>query len=316
MKHKIFGFALSVAALLSGCIKSDNSYKDLQPVLPGMLIYSNAASQNELSLLPASVGMRLAVLQSEAAKQGKEIASVTDAEGRQIQSLLFGVSVSKIESASADNTLAEGDYLLTFRPEEPFSGVFCLDGQILVRTGGRQLDAADAATWEVLPQPGFAVNVISQTSVQRIEITEGITRLSSRGEGSYEVSLQNLRANFKDSACASDWSGSFTLRTEAASLAYSDCHGKKFTAEGSFGGDTLFSFTMTETPTRMSYTLANGTYLNGGPNFTGRVTCRLTGMLDYPMADYPSPTVEVEWSLDSNNNLSRVITYNGYVYSK
>ncbi len=316
MKKTIFSFALLAVALFSGCVKNDNSYKELQPVLPGMYIYSNAVSQNDLALLPANAGMRFAVLLAEAEKQGKAVTEVTDSENHLLQSSLFGVSLSKIEEATEENGLTAGDYLLTFRPEESFWGTFCLGGKLIVRTGGRSLGADNAVSWEIVPESGFVVNVLSQAGTQAIEFTEGTTFLSSLGDGSYEVALQNIRANFSEVSYASDWTGSFLLRPEAPSLAYSDCHGKKFAVEGSFSGDTIFSFNMDNMPTRMSYSLSNGVYYSAGAAYTGRVTCRLTGYGDYPVATYPSPTVEVEWSMDDAGRLSRVITYNGYTYSK
>ena len=316
MKKTIFGFALLTAALFAGCVKSDNSYKELQPVLPGMYIYSNAASQNDLALLPANAGMRFAVLLAEARKQGKSVTEVTDSDKHLLQSVMFGTSVSKIETATEENGLAAGDYRLTFRPEESFWGTFCLGGQLVVKTGGQLLEAGTAATWEIVPGPGFVANVLSQGDKQTLEFTEGSTTISSSGDGSYRVMLYNIRTNFTGSSCASDWSGSYRLRPDAPSLAYSDCHGKQFAAEGTFGGETIFSFNMDNMPTRMSYTLSNGIYFNSGNAYTGRVSCALTGYGDYPIASYPSPTVEVEWSMDESGRLSRVISYNGAIYSK
>ena len=67
--NKLFATIVLAAFALSGCIKEDDSYKELLPLQPGMNIYNMTMTQNAVAMQPANAGIRLALLLAEAAKQ-------------------------------------------------------------------------------------------------------------------------------------------------------------------------------------------------------------------------------------------------------
>lgn len=150
---------------------------------------------------------------------------------------------------------------------------------------------------------------------QAILFNTGETLLYANGDGSYTVSLAAMDMNVKDTQIHSEWSGSYRLRPEANGLAYSECSGKAFTVDGSFGGPSIFSLTsssQTMQATKMSHQLSNGKYLFAGQVLTGTIVARLTGINDYNASYYVSPEVKVTWTYDEEkNSLSQKVEYNG-----
>ena len=150
---------------------------------------------------------------------------------------------------------------------------------------------------------------------QSILFNTGETLLYANGDGSYTVSLAAMDMNVKDTQIHSEWSGSYRLRPEANGLAYSECSGKAFTVDGSFGGPSIFSLTsssQTMQATKMSHQLSNGKYLFAGQVLTGTIVARLTGINDYNASYYVSPEVKVTWTYDEEkNSLSQKVEYNG-----
>ena len=146
-------------------------------------------------------------------------------------------------------------------------------------------------------------------------MSDSETLLYANGDGSYTVSLAAMDMNVKDTQIHSEWSGSYRLRPEANGLAYSECSGKAFTVDGSFGGPSIFSLTsssQTMQATKMSHQLSNGKYLFAGQVLTGTIVARLTGINDYNTSYYVSPEVKVTWTYDEEkNSLSQKVEYNG-----
>lgn len=56
--NKLFATIVLAAFALSGCIKEDDSYKELLPLQPGMNIYNMTMTQNAVAMQPANAGIR------------------------------------------------------------------------------------------------------------------------------------------------------------------------------------------------------------------------------------------------------------------
>ena len=54
--NKLFATIVLAAFALSGCIKEDDSYKELLPLQPGMNIYNMTMTQNVVAMQPANAG--------------------------------------------------------------------------------------------------------------------------------------------------------------------------------------------------------------------------------------------------------------------
>lgn len=310
---KILGTLLLGLTLLTGCVDSNNGYEELKPFLPGLNLYQNCQLQTTLALQPANVGMRLAILLAEVDKQAAtgettDFGSVTY-ENKNVKEQLFGSSITITKSNLA------GDYKVTFTTDSRVFGCY-FSGSLTVKTGNTPLaETSLVAPWRV-EMTDYEAQVDQGSGYrQAILFNTGETLLYANGDGSYTVSLAAMDMNVKDTQIHSEWSGSYRLRPEANGLAYSECSGKAFTVDGSFGGPSIFSLTsssQTMQATKMSHQLSNGKYLFAGQVLTGTIVARLTGINDYNASYYVSPEVKVTWSYDEEkNSLSQKVEYNG-----
>ena len=84
--NKLFATIVLAAFALSGCIKEDDSYKELLPLQPGMNIYNMTMTQNAVAMQPANAGIRLALLLAEAAKQKDSDTELKDVDLTKLRS--------------------------------------------------------------------------------------------------------------------------------------------------------------------------------------------------------------------------------------
>lgn len=311
---KILGMLLLGVVALTGCVDKNDSYEALKPFLPGLNIYQNCQLQTTLALQPANVGMRLAILLAEVDKQSQaggetlDFGSIT-CDNKNVKELLFGSSITIAKSGT------EGDYKVTFSSGNRVFGCY-FSGALTVKTGNVPLsETSMMAPWRV-EMAEYGAEVDQGTSYrQAILYNGGETLIYANGDGSYTVSLAAMDMNVKGVDIHSEWSGSYRLRPEANGIAYSDCAGKNFSVEGSFGGPSIFSLTSTSQTmqaTKMSHQLSNGTYMFSGQVLVGTIVARLTGYGDYNASYYVSPEVKVSWTYnEESNTLSQKIEYNG-----
>lgn len=319
---KILGAMLLSALVFTGCMKEGNdTYKEYLPVVPGVNIYEFARTQNVLSMQPANVGVRLAILLAEAAVQEKtDLTEVVDDKGNSVMKALFSKSV-KIEGNSDDGTLEAGDYRITFKSGEQMYDGFFLKGSLVVKTGGKPLsETSPTEAWSVKPEEDFSVILVVGSydpREQTVHFTGGTTEIYANGDGSYSTFLGGISINVDEVDRYSDWGGECRFRADATSLAYSECKGKDFTVTMDMVGSTIYSLMLPEstTGTVMTYKLSEGKYLFNGKAFTGTVTCTLPNSSDYHAPSFPSDEVKIVWSFNGQS-FSRVIYYNGFVYPK
>lgn len=302
--------ALLAALALSGCVKGDNgNYKELQNVLPGVNIQYSASTQNWVAFQPANAGMRLAVLMAEANKQGEEDLSKVLYKSTNVQGLLFGTAVTVEKQGT------EGDYKIAYPANYENAG---FKGALIVKTGNVLLSETSSG-WTVETSSDFQVIMRSNdgSSAQYIPFSGGATKLLANGDGSYTVSVSGIRANVANATAYSDWSGSYRLRSEGVSLAYSDGVDKDFSVNGSAQGASIFSYSGTGS-TEFSYTLSDGKYVPYSTSsrvMTGTEVCRLIGRGDYDPSQFPAAEVRFVWSFNGQSLMS-AIYYNGFVYQQ
>lgn len=314
--NKFFATIALAALAFTSCIKENNSYEEIRPVLPGQSIYQYGMNQNILAMVPANAGMRLAMLLAEAAKQnpGTDLADIDlgtiIVSNKKVQDVLFRAG-TKIERQT------NGDYKITYDESIQMHDGLYMSGSILVVTNGVELlsDTGYGSAWSVEMQ-NLQGKLYGQTGMAEVyKMESGATRIYSDGGDSYHIEVSSFRASVNESSFSSNWGGSFTLTPEDASLAYSLCAGKLFNVEGSASGPTLFSQNNI-TNLGMSYELTEGRY-QGLQIVSGTQECRFTSYADYDTAVYPSPTVTYVWTLDTGaNTYYWKIYYNGYVYPK
>lgn len=316
--NKLFATIVLAAFALSGCIKEDDSYKELLPLQPGMNIYNMTMTQNAVAMQPANAGIRLALLLAEAAKQypdtelkDVDLTKLKIEVGNQsyaVLSLLFTAG-TKIERPD------DGSYKITYNEEYQQPDGFYLKGSVLVRTNGAEQlkDAQVDKVWQVEIQDDLKVLSRSNYGTQTVHMDGGSTTLRSNGGGSYTIAVSGFSANIDQSSVYSDWSADFTLSGANADLVYSECRGKDFKVSGNAGGSSIYVGTDSSN-LRMSYYLSSGSVYRSGQIIEGTQECSFESF-NYDTAAYPSPDVRYVWSNDGNQ-LYQKIYYNGYVYPK
>ena len=312
--NKLFATIVLAAFALSGCIKEDDSYKELLPLQPGMNIYNMTMTQNAVAMQPANAGIRLALLLAEAAKQypDTELKDVDltklkiEGNSNSVLTLLFTAG-TKIER------LADGDYKITYNEDYQQSDGFYLKGSMLVRTNGAEQlkDAQDDKVWQVEIQDDLKVLSRSNYGTQTVHMEGGSTTLCNEGV-SYTVSLSGISASFENSSVSSSWTGDFSLSGPNADLVYSECRGKDFKLRGEARGGSIYVGS-DNSQLRLGYDLTGGVY-RGHQIIEGTQECSFESF-NYDFAAYPSPDVRYVWSNDGNQ-LYQKIYYNGYVYPK
>lgn len=302
--NRIFATIALAALAFTSCIKEDNSYKEQEPVRPGMSIYQWTMNQNTLSMQPANAGMRLAMLLAEADKLNPgegladvDLKTITSGSTR-VQETLFG-SQTTIERQT------DGDYLITFSENAPAPWGLYLKGAVLVKTGGKLLSDA-GASWDIVMQDLKVVTYSNYGETLTYNLTGGQTELSN-AYGVYMIDVTSFVSDINGKDPTSSWSGRFSLTAEDSSLAYSLCAGKDFDIEGSASGATIYGGDM-------RYDV-EGVY-RGTQIVSGTQECRITSS-GYDTSYFVRPDVRYEWTYDSTSNTcSYRIYYNGYVFPK
>lgn len=301
----------AVVLMSSSCLdtKSD-AYDRVEPVRPGIYIYNAAHSQNDASMQPADIALRLAILRAEAVKQGKtdELGSVV-LNGLNVKTLLFGM-YTRIEEDAAE----AGTYVIEYRNsggQRPYDA-YTRSGSVRVKTHGIGLEETDASNrWTVVLESSQLT--VSGGSTITIAST-GDTYLYRSGDA-YAIGFDHAVSFEKNGSPKADWSGTFTLATDRKDgLAFSELAGASFELDGSASGTGFWSFNGTS-GAGLRYEVSDGKYQ---PSFTGSATqimggteiCALTSSQDYDPAAYPSPEVQVEWSV-VGNTIYYAVTYNG-----
>ncbi len=311
--NKLFATIALAALAFTSCIKEDSTYKDMLPIQPGRSIYQLTMNQNTVAMRPANAAMRLAILLAEADKQGLDLATAEldkiKVGNALIQTNLFG-SLTKIERQG-------DDYLITYSENAVLPDGLYMKGSVLVKTNGAKLlnEAQYNSPWEVEMKDLKVIAYSEQGTTQTFHLTSGRTTLYYEEGGLYMIDVQAFQANIDNVEASSNWSGSFNLRAEDSSLAYSLCAGKNFKIEGEASGPTVYS-SATAKSVGMSYELEDGVF-RGTQIISGTQVCSFTSYFEYDTAAYPASTVTYEWTYDSTaNRIYQKIYYNGYVYPK
>lgn len=314
--NKLFATIVLAAFALSGCIKEDDSYKELLPLRPGMNIYSMTMTQNAVAMQPANAGIRLAMLLAEAAKQYPETelkdVDLTklkiEGSSNSVMTLLFTAG-TKIERPD------DGSYKITYNEEYQQPDGFYLKGSVLVRTNGAEQlkDAQVDKVWQVEIQDDLKVLSRSNYGTQTVHMDGGSTTLRSNGGGSYTIAVSGFSANIDQSSVYSDWSADFTLSGANADLVYSECRGKDFKVSGDAGGYSMYTG-IDSSSLRMSYYLSSGSVYRSGQIIEGTQECSFESY-NYDTSAYPWSNVKYVWSNDGNQ-LYQKIYYGDYVYPK
>ncbi len=301
--------AIAVVTLgLTSCLNSNkDEYDKVEPVRPGIYIYNAGHSQNEAAMQPADIALRLAILRAEAEKQGQTDLSAVTVGGQNVKTLLFGL-FTKI----AEDETEAGTYVIEYRSsggQRPYD-TYSRTGTVRVQTQGVALEQTDASKrWTV----SLVSDKLTVTGGSSITIAStGDTYLYYQ-DGACEIGFSNLLS--EADARKASWSGTFALTTEKKEgLSFSALEGSSFGLNGSARGTSFWTFNGIS-GAGMSYSVTDGKYQ---PSRTGSASkimggterCSLTSPMDYNIADYPSPDVQVEWTV-TGNTLSYAVTYNG-----
>ncbi len=290
MKKGLIALLLTLPIALNSCLDDSNSEPD--PMGPGISIYNAASIKNQLALLPADAGIRLAMLLAEADKQGlTENRLDVKIEGSEV------LLQDKLFPNGTDITQEGTKYTLEFRKDASYN-----EGTVEVETGGTSL-SDDSFEWTVSTS-GLKADVNNGlNSVAYTYSDEGTTVLSN-GLG-VDITLTGISLKSSDNNLLEGWSGDYSLTTGAPSWAYSDCHGKEFKMNGG-GRDSALSWEATNVNYKGAENTQTGKIV--GLILSGTIDCRLVG--SYNTEYYPSPNVRIVFS---NNGQSHTITYNGMV---
>lgn len=317
--NKLFATIVLAAFALSGCIKEDDSYKELLPLRPGMNIYSMTVTQNAVAMQPANAGIRLAMLLAEAAEQHPKT-ELKDVDLTKLEIEVGNKRYAVLNLLFTAGTKIErqenGDYKITYNGDYQQYDGFFLKGSMLVKTGGvEQLkDTHGSQVWQVEIEEGLTLSARSDIGTSTVVNMEegGSTTLYNEGL-SYIVSLSGISASFENSSVSSSWRGDFSLSSPNADLVYSECRGKDFKVRGDAGGYSMYTG-IDSSNLSMSYYLNSGSVYRSGQIIEGTQECSFESF-NYDPAAYPSPDVKYVWSNDGNK-LYQKIYYNGYVYPK
>lgn len=314
---KILTFALAALTALSfpGCMKSGSSWEDMQPVMPGMYIYQMALNQNVIAMEPASAGMRLAMLVSEALAQDPDydLTKLADvkASDKPVLTTLFN-SQTEIEVIGTNDNVES--YRIKFKEGMQQADGLVLSGSMLVRTNGAK-SLAEGGTWDIILEDVTATSTSSSGGSQqttKIYINGGMTRITNAGDV-YAITISGLSSNFDESSITSSWSGNFKVTVPDATYTYETCAGKLFKLEGIASGQSMYAASEL-VPLSLSYSVSEATYA-GLQIVDGKQTCKLTNPLEYDPTAFPSSEVVYYWTLNElNNTVSCQISYNGSVY--
>lgn len=317
--NKLFATIVLAAFALSGCIKEDDSYKELLPLRPGMNIYSMTVTQNAVAMQPANAGIRLAMLLAEAEKQKDSGTELKDVDLTKLEIEVGNKRYAVLNLLFTAGTKIErqenGDYKITYNGDYQQYDGFFLKGSMLVKTGGvEQLkDTHGSQVWQVEIEEGLTLSARSDIGTSTVVNMEGgSTTLYNEGL-SYTVSLSGISASFENSSVSSSWRGDFSLSSPNADLVYSECRGKDFKVRGDAGGYSMYTG-IDSSNLSMSYYLSSGSVYRSGQIIEGTQECSFESF-NYDTAAYPSPDVRYVWSNDGNQ-LYQKIYYNGYVYPK
>lgn len=298
---KILFLLTTLSLTLTGCFKNDGSAERLEPVRPGLDIYSASANQNTFSMQPAEAGFRLAMLLAEA--KGEEDFSKVMYENRNVKNLLFGQE-TKVEK------LEDGDYKITYTPGVQLPGGRFFEGSLLVHLKGTsQLSETTIDTrWTVTPDK-FKIQVPGNYGMQIVNVQRATTTLFRNEDDTYTLTVGGSVINVEPTDFASDWLATFVLTPPDESLAYSLCTKKKFKASGTASGRTFYTFNGSTT-VALSYALEEGTYEGSSQILSGTERASLAGYGDYDPQFYPARDVKVVWWVEGNKLLWE-ISYNG-----
>lgn len=300
---KIVLFAVLAALGLSSCLKKDDTYERLKPVMPGLEICQRARTQNHMALQPVNAAFRLGMLLAEAGDE--EDLSRVVYQGGTVIGLLFDnlTTVEKVDNG----------YRITFKPDIVGADGFARSGSLLVKTNGvAQLADTDSEHfWEVVPVE-FDMRAMVNSSFQTVHLTGGrSSRVYANGDGTYTLVAESIIVGFDQTDYASDWTARITVEPADGSLKYSACAGKDYKVRGSAEGVTCFSFD-SSSPVSLSYQLTDATYRTITSIRTGTESAALTSS-NYSTATFPAREVEIGWSLGDNNRRLQTIRYNGSV---
>lgn len=310
IKFGLIGAVALGAVALTGCLDSTNNgeFEKIEPVRPGLYIYSAASSQNEIAMQPADFALRLSILRAEAVKQGKlaDLNTIIVPDAGNVKTLLFG-STTKITADEA------GNYEITYAGGGgmPMYDTYARVGSVRVRTGGVALEATDAST-------RWSVEMVSErmhiTGSRNVILTNTGNTSIYRKDAGYEIGFSNVVA-YIDNRMMSDWTGAFVWTpAEVGDLSFSAQIDKTFGLNGSADGTSFWSLNNL-IPADMSYEVADGKYepaVAGNRQIvSGMETCLLTDPEDYNATAYPAPDVKLVWSYAAKR-LMYTVHYNGH----
>lgn len=292
MKKGLIALLLTLPMALTSCLDDSNSEPD--PMAPGIAIYNAAGVKNQLALLPADAGIRLAMLLAEADKQDlTENRLDVKIKNNDSEVLLREKLFPEGTVITEDGT----KYTLRFRKDASY-----YEGTVEVETNGVAL-SDDSAEWTIATS-GLKADVNNGFNPVTYTYADGETTTISEAMGVYEIQLSGIDLSSDSTPLLSGWSGNY-LMSVASSLAYSDCHGKEFKITGS-GKDSEISWKATNVNYKGAENTMTGRIIS--VLLSGTVECALIGSYDSEF--YPSPNVKVVFS---NNGQSCTITYNGMV---
>lgn len=313
---------LLLAAGMTGCIKSDNElYEKIKRVQPGSDIYSVASRQSEMSLDAATVGIRFAILLSEADKQGKrdDLIHVEGSYEGSSANLFARYFSSSAKLGTAEESTS---YRLTFDASAGTIDIFQRTGVYLIDTKGLLLEETDSTTpWEVTVASDEML--LTSSSVGRVALYPEWVMQLYRSGSSYVIQVNGFVSRVAGadpvSPYASNWNLRFVVspQKEESNWSFSSVFTNTFEFYGTAEGETCYTYN-NQSCAAMDYSVSSVDPLTYKPRLSpvyaiaGSETCELTRPSDYDATYFVSPKVTYKWSLSSTNVLSYTIFYNGY----
>lgn len=306
---KILTLVALAALAFTSCVKEDETYKRLKPVLPGMNIYNGTMTMQRIATQPADMAVRLAILETEAYKQDPEAVNPDLTKVKDGATNVF----EKLFGKQATLTKTGNVYKLVFKTDE-ITQFYMSKGEMTVNTGGLRLaETSETNPWTVSLGSDYGIVVTNSSGYNTLEATAAMIKIYYQ-TGHYKIDIESFKANVKDAKIQSNWNTRMTFSpSKGTSLAYSDVKGESFnvnvtTAEGpacvTFDGKSA---------TKLSLQISNGVSDMMLLMRSGTAISKLTGENDYNASFYKAREAQVDWSVTADNKLTIMINYNNII---
>ena len=308
---KIITLAIAAVCLVfTSCLKS--SQYEPQPTDPGKAIYALVDAQNNFVLDPARLAFKLNILLTTAKENGDE--NFENLRDIRVKLTSKATSESNLYTHFFPDyeveRLAEDPNIWSIKMQDVYSSSdYVREGELRINTQGKLL--GEGTTWTITSANKYYVS----SGSTRYEVDLGDYSIAG-GNGEWNIDIYGFSFSpVVSNPPTSDWDLSLSVSQNTATQTYEDVRDAIFEVEGYGSGNPIgyaYNFEY-ETRSPLQYQAAcpdkTVTLLIGGKEKASCVELTLNHG-----ADFPSPSVNVQWKRISECSASYQVSYNGYTY--